>query len=166
MQIRLRSGVAVAVVQADSYSSDSSPGLGSNICQGCSPKNKQKKNIPFLGCTSHISVSLVSDISCTGLRMSSSTAAGSSTQCWSGGTHGNLEFQDSLAFCAGTGWENVDQPLVPGSLRPFLPAAQHPSQPCLPHGPQAGPVAQPALRRPEALQVGTRYLCREFKDPR
>ena len=44
-QMWRRSGVAVAVVKADSYSysSDSIPSLGTSICHGCSPK-KQKKS--------------------------------------------------------------------------------------------------------------------------
>ena len=41
-QTRLGSGVAVAVVQAGSRSSNSTPNLGTSICRECSPK-KQKK---------------------------------------------------------------------------------------------------------------------------
>ena len=41
-QMQLGYGVAVTVTQASSYSSDSTPSLGSSICQGCGP-NKQKK---------------------------------------------------------------------------------------------------------------------------
>ena len=39
----LGSGVAVAVVWAGSYSSDSTPSLGTSICRGCSPKKTKKK---------------------------------------------------------------------------------------------------------------------------
>ena len=39
--MRLRSGVAVAVVQAGICSSDWTPSLGTFICHGCGPK-KQK----------------------------------------------------------------------------------------------------------------------------
>ena len=39
----LRSHVAVAVMQAVSYSSDSSPSLGPSICRGCSPKKTKRK---------------------------------------------------------------------------------------------------------------------------
>jgi len=35
---RLRSGIAVAAVQADSYSSDSAPNLGTSVYHGCGPK--------------------------------------------------------------------------------------------------------------------------------
>ena len=34
----LRSGIAVAVVQDGSYSSDLTPSLGASICFGCNPK--------------------------------------------------------------------------------------------------------------------------------
>ena len=34
---------AVAVREASSYSSDSSPGLGTSICLGCGPKEPKKK---------------------------------------------------------------------------------------------------------------------------
>ena len=43
LQMWLRSGVAVAVVQAGSYSSDSAPSLGNSICHVCSPKKTKKK---------------------------------------------------------------------------------------------------------------------------
>ena len=42
-QTRLRSGVAVAVVQASSYSSDSTPKLGTSICPKCGPKKNNKQ---------------------------------------------------------------------------------------------------------------------------
>ena len=42
-QTRLRSHIAVAVVQASSYSSDYTPSLGTSICRRCSPK-KTKEN--------------------------------------------------------------------------------------------------------------------------
>ena len=44
-QIRLGSPIAVAVVQAAGYSSDSTPSLGTSICRKCSPKKtkRQKK---------------------------------------------------------------------------------------------------------------------------
>ena len=41
--MRLRFGVAVAVVQASSYRSDVTPSLGTSICRGCSPLKKQKQ---------------------------------------------------------------------------------------------------------------------------
>ena len=41
--MRLRSGVAVAVVKASGYSSDSTSSLGTSICQGCSAKKTKKK---------------------------------------------------------------------------------------------------------------------------
>ena len=50
-QIWLRSGVAVAVVQAGSCSSNSTPSLGTSICCRCGPKktkNKQNKGFLFL----------------------------------------------------------------------------------------------------------------------
>ena len=55
-QMRLRSDVAVAVVQASSYSSDSTPSLGTSICCRCGPKKTKrpkkkkkvtKKNLPY-----------------------------------------------------------------------------------------------------------------------
>ena len=42
-QASLRSCVAVAVVQASGYSSDSIPNLGTSICHGCSSKKREKK---------------------------------------------------------------------------------------------------------------------------
>uniref|UniRef100_A0A8C3WX78 Uncharacterized protein n=1 Tax=Catagonus wagneri TaxID=51154 RepID=A0A8C3WX78_9CETA len=42
-QMRLGSGVAVAVVQAGSCSSDSTPSQGTSICCGYNPKNTKKK---------------------------------------------------------------------------------------------------------------------------
>ena len=39
----LRSGVAVAVVEAGSYSSDLTPSLGTSISCGCSTKKTKKK---------------------------------------------------------------------------------------------------------------------------
>ena len=42
-QMRLRSGVAVAVVQASSCSLDWTPSLGSSICRGCGPKRTKDK---------------------------------------------------------------------------------------------------------------------------
>ena len=44
LQTRLRSGVAVAVVQASSCSSDLTPNLGTSICCGCSPKKTKQTN--------------------------------------------------------------------------------------------------------------------------
>ena len=42
--MRLRSCVAVAVMEASGYSSDLTPSLGTSICLGCGPKtNKQKR---------------------------------------------------------------------------------------------------------------------------
>jgi len=41
--MRLGSSVAVAVVQAGSCSSDSTPSLGTSICCGCGPEKKKKK---------------------------------------------------------------------------------------------------------------------------
>ena len=38
----LRSRVAVAVVEASSFSSDSTPSLGTSMCYGCSPKMTKK----------------------------------------------------------------------------------------------------------------------------
>ena len=42
-QTQLGSCVAVALVQASSCSSNLTPGLGTSICRGCSPKKKKKK---------------------------------------------------------------------------------------------------------------------------
>ena len=41
--MRIRSGVAVAVVRAGSCSSDSTPSLGTSICLRCGSKRKEKK---------------------------------------------------------------------------------------------------------------------------
>ena len=41
--MRLESGVAVAVVQAGSYSFYLTPSLGTPICCGCGPKKAKKK---------------------------------------------------------------------------------------------------------------------------
>ena len=45
-QTQLRSHVAVAVVQASCYSSNSAPGLGISICHGCVPKKTRKNEFP------------------------------------------------------------------------------------------------------------------------
>ena len=45
LQMWLRSGVAVAVVQAGSCNSDSTPPLGTSICCGCGPRGKKKQNV-------------------------------------------------------------------------------------------------------------------------
>ena len=48
----LRSGVAVAVAYAGSYSSSLTPSLGTSICHSCGPKRKTSKirfRIFFLG---------------------------------------------------------------------------------------------------------------------
>ena len=42
-QMLLGSHVAVALVWAMDYSSDSPPRLGISICRGCNPKKKKKK---------------------------------------------------------------------------------------------------------------------------
>ena len=39
----MRLGSSVAVVQAGSCSSDSTPSLGTSICCGCGPEKKKKK---------------------------------------------------------------------------------------------------------------------------
>ena len=44
-QTRLGSGIAVAVAQAGSNSSDSIPSLGTSICHGCGPKRAKDKKI-------------------------------------------------------------------------------------------------------------------------
>ena len=45
LQTWLGSGsrIAVALAQAGSYSSDSTPSLGTSICCGCSPKKKRQR---------------------------------------------------------------------------------------------------------------------------
>ena len=47
-QTRLGSRVAVAVVQAGSSSSNSTPRLGTSTCRRCSPRKQQQKNRIFL----------------------------------------------------------------------------------------------------------------------
>ena len=42
-QMQLGSGIAVAVVQAGSYSSSLTPSLGTSICCGCVPKKTKNK---------------------------------------------------------------------------------------------------------------------------
>ena len=42
-QTQLRCCIAVAVAQAGSCNSDSTPSLGTSICHGCSPKRQKKK---------------------------------------------------------------------------------------------------------------------------
>ena len=42
-QLQLGSGIAVAVVQSSSYSSNSTPRLGISICRGCEPKKQTNK---------------------------------------------------------------------------------------------------------------------------
>ena len=42
-KMRLRSHIAVALTQASSYSSNSTPSLGTSICCKCSPKKIKKK---------------------------------------------------------------------------------------------------------------------------
>ena len=45
LQMQLRSHMAVAVAQSSSYSSDSTPRLGTSTCHGCKPKKtKRPKN--------------------------------------------------------------------------------------------------------------------------
>ena len=48
LQMWLGSWVAMAVVQASSYSSNLTPSLGTSICRRCGPK-KEKKNVFLLG---------------------------------------------------------------------------------------------------------------------
>ena len=48
-QTGLGPGVAVAVVQASSCSSDSTPSLGTSTCHVCSPKKAKNKNSAQLG---------------------------------------------------------------------------------------------------------------------
>ena len=50
LQTHLGSGIAVAVVQAASYSSNSTPSLGTSICREYSPKMTKKK-IGICNCT-------------------------------------------------------------------------------------------------------------------
>ena len=42
-QTQLRYGIAVVVVQASGYSSNSAPNLGTPICHRCGPKKKKRK---------------------------------------------------------------------------------------------------------------------------
>ena len=42
-QVRLRPGIAVAVVQTRGYSSDSTSSLGTSICCGCGPKKTKEE---------------------------------------------------------------------------------------------------------------------------
>ena len=42
--MRLRSGTAVAVMEAGGHSLDSIPGLGTSICCGCGPKRQKKSS--------------------------------------------------------------------------------------------------------------------------
>ena len=44
-QMQVKSGIAVAVMQASGYSSDYTPSLGTSICLGGGPR-KDKKNPP------------------------------------------------------------------------------------------------------------------------
>ena len=48
LQMQLGSGIAVAVAQANSYSSNLTPSLGTSICRGCSPKKTKPKKTIFL----------------------------------------------------------------------------------------------------------------------
>ena len=50
-QTRLGSHIAGAVVEAGSYSSDSTPSLGTSSCHGCGLKKTKKKNDILLVCT-------------------------------------------------------------------------------------------------------------------
>ena len=54
-QMQLGSGVAVAVVQASSCSSDSTPSLGIFICLECSPKKQRKKKRMLIKCEPYLS---------------------------------------------------------------------------------------------------------------
>ena len=47
-QTRLRSDVAVGGVEAGSYSSDSTPNMGTSICHECGPKKKKKSSYIFV----------------------------------------------------------------------------------------------------------------------
>ena len=48
LQMQLRSGVAVAVVQGSSCSSNLTASLGTSIWRQCSPKKKKKKGVPVV----------------------------------------------------------------------------------------------------------------------
>ena len=48
LQLWLRYDAAVAVAQAGNYSSDLTPGLGTSICHGCSPKKRKIDNIVYI----------------------------------------------------------------------------------------------------------------------
>ena len=50
LKMRLGSGVAVAVVQAGSCSSNSTPSLGTSICRRLGPKKKKAKKGRGQGC--------------------------------------------------------------------------------------------------------------------
>ena len=43
LQMQLRSGIAGALAQPGSNSSDSTSSLGTSICHGCSPKNSRMR---------------------------------------------------------------------------------------------------------------------------
>ena len=43
--MQLRSRVAVAVAEANGYSSDSTPGQGTSVCRGYGPKKTKKKKV-------------------------------------------------------------------------------------------------------------------------
>ena len=47
-QTQLGSGIAVAVAEGGSYSSDSTPSLGTSLCHRCSPKKKKKRKQSLL----------------------------------------------------------------------------------------------------------------------
>ena len=48
MQTQLGSGVVVALVEAGSCSSDSTPSLGTSICHGSSPRKGKKTGVPIM----------------------------------------------------------------------------------------------------------------------
>ena len=50
LQMRLRSDVAVALVQAGGYNSDSTPSLGTSICRRCGPKKTKTTTKNHCGC--------------------------------------------------------------------------------------------------------------------
>ena len=49
MQTQLGSGVVVTVAWTGSYSSDSTPSLGTSICSRCGPKKKKKEKPHLTG---------------------------------------------------------------------------------------------------------------------